>query len=64
MDRERLLRDLAWLAEGNPRYAGTDEEGEQNPTLARLMAEDLLLSYIGDAQVTEVFNEVRGGHSP
>jgi len=64
MDRDRLLRDLTWLAEGNPRYAGTDEEGEQNPTLARLMAEDLLLSYIGDAQVTEVFNEVRGGHSP
>jgi hypothetical protein len=64
MDRYRLLRDLMWLAEGNPRYAGTDEEGEQNPTVARLMAEDLLLSYIGDAGVTEVFNEVRGGYSP
>jgi hypothetical protein len=64
MDRDRLLRDLTWLAEGNPRYAGTDEEGEQNPTLARLMAEDLLLSYIGDAQVTAVFNRVRGGYSP
>ena len=59
MDRDRLLRDLTWLAEGNPRYAGTDEEGEQNPTVARLMAEDLLLGYIGDAEVTEVFNEVR-----
>jgi hypothetical protein len=64
MDRDRLIRDLTWLAEGNPRYAGTDEEGEQNPAVARLMAEDLLLSYIGDAQVTEIFNEVRGGHSP
>jgi len=64
MDRDRLIRDLAWLAKGNPRYAGTDEEGVQNPTLARLMAEDLLLSYIGDAEVTEVFNEVRRGYSP
>jgi hypothetical protein len=64
MDRYRLLRDLTWLAEGNPRYVSTDEEGEQNPTLARLVAEDLLLSYIGDAQVTEVFNEVRGSYSP
>jgi hypothetical protein len=64
MDRDRLLRDLTWLTEGNPRYAGTDEEGEQNTTLARQMGEDLLLSYIGDAQVTAVFNEVRGGHAP
>ena len=54
---------LAILAEGNPRYAGTDEEGEQNPALARLMAEDLLLSYIGDAEVTAAFNEVRRGYS-
>ena len=64
MDRDRLIRDLTWLAEGNPRYTGTDEEREQNPAVARLMAEDLLLSYIGDAQVTEVFNEVRRGYSP
>jgi hypothetical protein len=64
MDRDRLLRDLAWLAEGNPRYAGTDEEDEQNTTLARLMAEDLLLSYIVDAEVTAAFNEVRRGYSP
>jgi hypothetical protein len=28
------------------------------------MAEDLLLSYIGDGEVTEVFNEIRRGHSP
>ena len=34
MNRDRLLRDLRWLAEGNPRYAGTDEEGKQNPTVA------------------------------
>lgn len=59
MDRDRLLRDLAWLAEGNPRYAGTDEEGEQSPTVARLIAEDLLLSYIGDTEVTAVFNKIR-----
>ena len=64
MDRDRLLRDLTWLAEGNPRYAGTDEEGEQNPAVARLMAEDLLLSYIGDAEVTAAFNEVLRGYSP
>jgi hypothetical protein len=64
MDRDRLLRDLRWLAEGNPCYAGTDEEGRQNPELAKLMAEDLLLSYIDDGEVTEVFNEIRQGHSP
>ena len=64
MDRDRLLGDLRWLAEGNPRYAGTDEEGVQNPAIARLMAEDLLLSYIGDAGVTEAFNDVRTGYSP
>ena len=64
MHRDRLLRDLRRLAEGNPRYAGTEEEGRQNPELAKLMAEDLLLSYIGDREVTEVFNEIRRGHSP
>ena len=64
MNRDRLLRDLRWLSGGNPRYAGTEEEGEQNPKLAKLMAEDLLLSYIGDGEVTEVFNEIRRGHSP
>ena len=64
MDRDRLLRDLRWLAEGNPRYAGTEEEGRQNPELAKLMAEDLLLSYIGDREITDVFNEIRGNRSP
>jgi hypothetical protein len=64
MDRERLLRDLRWLAEGNPRYAGTEEEGGQDRELAKLMAEDLLLSYIGDGEVTEVFNEIRRSDSP
>jgi hypothetical protein len=63
MNRDRLLRGLRWLAEGNPRYAATDEEGRQNPAVAQLMAEDLLLSYIGDGEVTEVFNEIRRGHS-
>lgn len=63
MNRDRLLRELRWLAEGNPRYVGTEEEGRQNPAIAQLMAEDLLLSYIGDEEVTEVFNEIRTGHS-
>jgi hypothetical protein len=63
MDRDRLLHDLRWLAEGNPRYAGT-EEGRQNPAVAKLMADDLLLSYIGAGEITEVFNEIRGGYSP
>ncbi len=64
MNRDRLLRDLTWLAEGNPRYAGTDEEGKQNPAAAELMAADLLLGYIGDGEVTAVFNEIGGGYSP
>ena len=64
MDRDRLLRDLRWLAEGNPRYAGTDEEGKQNPVVAELMATDLLLGYIGDGEVTDVVNEIRRGCLP
>ena len=64
MDRDRLLRELRWLAEGNPRYADSEEEGKQNLELAKLMADDLLLSYIGDGEVTEVFNEISKGNSP
>ena len=64
MDRDRLLRDLRWLAEGNPRYAGTDEEDKQDPRVAQLMADDLLLGYIGDAEITRLLNEIRGGYSP
>ena len=64
MNRDRLLRDLRWLAEGNSRYAGTEKEGKQNPAVAKLMAEDLLLSYIGDRDITGVFNEIRRGYSP
>ncbi len=60
MDRSRLLQDLEWLARGNPQYAGTDEEGRQNPEVAHLMADDLLLAYIDDEEVTELFNRVRG----
>ena len=59
MDRDRLLKDLGWLAEGNPQYAGTDEEGRQNPEVAHLMAEDLLLAYIGDEEITTLFNRIR-----
>ncbi len=59
MDRDRLLNDLRWLAEGNPQYAGTEEEGRQNPEVAHLMADDLLLAYIDDEEVTAFFNRVR-----
>jgi hypothetical protein len=64
MDREKLLDDLRWLAEGNPRYAGTGEEGRQDPVVAHLMADDLLLAYIDDREVTELFNSIRKGYSP
>ena len=64
MDKDRLLEDLRWLAEGNPQYVGTDEEGRQNPEVAHLMADDLLLSYIDDREVTALFNRIREGHSP
>ena len=59
MDRDRLLEDMRWLAEGNPQYAGTDEEGRQNPVLAHLMADDLLLAYIDDEEITALFNRIR-----
>ena len=62
MNRDRLLEDLRWLAEGNPKYVGTSEEGEQNPVVAHLMADDLLLSYIDDQDVTELFNRIRQGY--
>ena len=58
MDRDRLLNDLRWLAEGNPQYAGTEEEGRQNPEVAHLMADDLLLAYIDDEEVTALFNRI------
>jgi hypothetical protein len=64
MTRDKLLEDLRWLAEGNPQYAGTDEEGRQNPQVAHLMADDLLLAYIDDEEVTELFNRIRTGLSP
>ena len=63
MDRDRLLEDLRRLAEGNPGYAGTDQEERQNPTVARLMAEDFLLSYVADGEITELFHKIRGASS-
>ncbi len=63
MDRERLLENLRWLAEGNPQYAGTDEEGRQNEVVANLMADDFLLSYIDDREITKLFNAIPKGHS-
>ena len=62
MNRDRLVQDLRWLAEGNPKYAGTSEEGQQNMIVARLMAEDFLLSYIGDREVIELYNRIRKGY--
>jgi hypothetical protein len=64
MTREQLLEDLGWLAEGNPKYAGTGEESRQNVVVAHLMADDFLLSYIDDQRVTELFNEIRKRYSP
>ncbi len=63
MTRDRLLEDLRWLAEGNPQYAAAAEEGQQNKTVARLMAEDFLLSYIDDGEVTELFDKIRKAYS-
>lgn len=64
MTRDRLLENLRWLADGNPKYAGTSEEGRQNKVLAQLMAEDFLLSYIDDQEVCELFADIRKGYSP
>ena len=63
MTRDRLLEDLRWLAEGNPRYASASEEDQQNIVVAHLMADDFLLSYIDDQEVTELFNKIRKGYS-
>jgi hypothetical protein len=62
MDRERLLENLRWLAEGNPQYAGTDEEGRQNAVVAYLMADDFLLSYLDDQEITDLFYSIRKGN--
>ena len=63
MDREQLLENLRWLAEGNPQYAGTDEEGRQNTEVAHLMADDFLLSHIDDQEVTKLFSKIPKGYS-
>ena len=63
MTRDQLLEDLRWLAEGNPKYAGASEEGQQNTVVAHLMADDFLLGYIDDQGVTELFNKIRKGYS-
>jgi hypothetical protein len=64
VSRDLLLENLRWLAEGNPKYAGASEEGQQNMVVAHLMADDFLLSYIGDQEVTELFNKIHKGYSP
>lgn len=56
-----MLQNMTWLADGNPKYAGTDEEDRQNPKVARLMAEDFLLSYVDGREITELFGRIRGG---
>ena len=63
MDREQLLENLRWLAEGNPQYAGTDEEGRQNTEVAHLMADDFLLSYVDDREIIELFNRIGKGNA-
>ena len=63
MTRDLLLENLRWLAEGNPKYAGTGEEGQQNVVVAHLMADDFLLSYIDDQEVNEVLNKIRKGYA-
>ncbi len=63
MTRDQLVEDLRWLSEGNPKYAGASEEGQQNAVVAHLMADDFLLSYIDDQEVTKLFNEIRKGYS-
>ena len=62
MTRDQLPENLRWLAEGNPKYAGTREEGQQNAELAHLMADDFLLAYANDQEVTELFNSIREGY--
>jgi hypothetical protein len=62
MSRDQLLENLRWLAEGNPKYVGTDEEGKQNVVIAHLMAGDFLLAYVDDQEVTELFNGIREGN--
>lgn len=52
MSRNQVLENLRWLTEGNPKYAGTDEEGKQNAAIAHLMASDFLLAYVDDQEVT------------
>ena len=63
MTRNQLLEDLRWLVEGNPKYAGASEEGRQNVVVAHLMADDFLLSYIDDQEVTELYYKIRKGYS-
>ena len=61
--RDRLVEDLRWLAEGNPKYASASEEGQQNIVVAHLMADDFLLSYIDDQEITELFYSIHKGYS-
>ena len=61
MTRDLLLENLRWLTEGNPKYAGTDGEGQQNAVIAHLMAEDFLLAYVDDQEVAELFRSIRKG---
>jgi hypothetical protein len=62
MTRDQLLENLRWLTEGNPKYAGTSEEGQQNEVVAHLMADDFLLAFINDQKVIELFNSIRTRH--
>ena len=61
MTRDQLLDELRWLAQGNPKYAGTSEEDQQNAVVAHLMADDFLLAYIDDQEVTKLFSSIPKG---
>ena len=42
--------------------AASGEEGRQNAVIAHLMADDFLLAYVDDQEVTELFNSIREGY--
>jgi hypothetical protein len=64
MTRDQLLENLRWINEGNPKYAGTSEEGQQNAVVAHLMADDFLLAFVNDQKVTELFYSIPKGYKP
>jgi hypothetical protein len=62
MTRDQLLENLRWLNAGNPKYAGTSVEGQQNAVVAHLMADDFLLAFVNDQKVIELFYSIPKGY--